>query len=156
MREILFRGKKSDNGKWVYGVPTEDDFGATFIVERLFTCDEYNCKGADFFDVDPETIGQYTGLTDKSGRKIFEGDIVRTDNGVRSAISVVMYGDFEPKMFYDLLEQIITRPKVKMHGLFGRDTKGEDFLIANHSKFIEVIGNIHDNPELLKGAKDDV
>lgn len=134
MREILFRGK-TDKGEWVYGVPTKDDFDATYIVEGIFECDEYRCNGADCFDVDENTIGQYTGLTDKNGTKIFEGDIIQFDYigknlGVNGKSSVL----FE-------------------NGKFG-------VLWGWHNEFVcldgfsnttlEIIGNIHDNPELLK------
>ncbi len=76
MREILFRGKRLDNGKW-----TEDflicplfDKSRAYI-GTLFPIDDHDI---DMLEVDPETVGQYTGLTDKNGKKIFEGDIVNT------------------------------------------------------------------------------
>lgn len=71
MREILFRGKRTDNGEWVYGDllhPTEDD--KDYYIED-FTQKKNNCHA-----VIPETIGQYTGVTDMNNKHIFEGDVI--------------------------------------------------------------------------------
>lgn len=119
MREILFRGKDLA-GVWHYGVPL------------VFT-EDYVCITAPYTynkAVQPETIGQYTGVTDKNGKKIFEGDIVKCtyiyDKG---------YGlRFEPK-----IEAVVFR-----EGNFNP-------LYNCERNSFEVIGNIHDNPELLKG-----
>lgn len=142
MREILFRGKAIDDN-WYYGVP-------------LVFIEDYVCMTAPHTynkAVIPETVGQYTGLTDKNGAKIFEGDIIKTDNGRVSAISIVQYGNFEPTMFYDLIEKYVRpRPKEKLYGLFAKSKCGEEMFLSECSHLIEVIGNIHDNPELLGGV----
>lgn len=94
MREVIFRGKRTDNGEWVYGIPTKDELGETVIVENVFECGEYDCRGAECLCVDENSIGQYTGLTDKNGRKIFEGDIVRGQFLFeREILSVVAFKD---------------------------------------------------------------
>lgn len=136
MREILFRGKRTDNCEWAYGAPTKDNHGEMVMVESTFECEEYNCRGANCLYVDENTVGQYTGLTDKNGKRIFEGDILR--------------------LAYHPEEDVI----IEWHdGRF-------NFRKRNHPKdygyerlccvqiavsHLRVIGNIYDNPELLKG-----
>ena len=115
MREILFRGKRADNGEWVEGDLLHPDiYGNGYSVED-FTKGKNNC-----FDVIPETVGQYTGLTDKSGKKIFEGDILSSEWGYKGEV-----------------------------GLF---SIGYAFIKCLFNEDCEIIGNIHDNPELLKGG----
>lgn len=147
MREILFRGKRIDDSKWVYGSMISFDDGKKTILPskaKVFMqqgttticCNE--C-----YDVDIATVGQYTGLTDKNGVKIFEGDIVNKTEGTPSVKKVEFHEDeaafivtwkFHGHEIYDLL-RAYTMP--------GR----------NDMEFFEVIGNIYDSPELLKGKK---
>lgn len=123
MREILFRGKRKDNGKWVFG-----DL-------------EHNGKNVPKWvngnEIVPETVGQFTGLTDKNGKKIFEGDIVKGDLGLG-------YGDNENHIAYiEYQEDGMSFCLVEI--------LEEDFgKCAEISDDLEVIGNIHDNPELLE------
>ena len=120
MREILFRGKSLRTGKWIQGY--------------LFSCWEraYIAWGmvndnADMKEVDPETVCQYTGLTDKNGRKIFEGDILRFEDC--SNYPVVWDSDY---------------------CAFGSCWYSDfDHLSKYRSIKIEVVGNIFDNPELI-------
>ena len=103
-----------------------------------------------WFKVDPSTIGQYTGLKDKNGKMIFEGDIVKSDNGRNSAISVVKFGEYYPKMFYAMLDMFCPgTPHLNATGFYAETTKLEDMILIK-SRHLVVIGNIHDNPELLK------
>lgn len=134
MREILFRGKGIFTGKWHYGFfgkklnvnTSEDEF---FIIESTYTASTDSSYFTDT-DVANETIGQYTGVKDRNGKKIFEGDIIEEDEGD----GVVVY-----------LEQFAC------YALEYKDVAGRLF---NASLFdcrnIEIVGNIHDNPELLK------
>lgn len=135
MREILFRGKRVDNGKWVKGFLSK----SRNIEEKpalLKPCIDYEEKGVMMSSiVAPETVGQFTGLTDKNGNKIFEGDIVTYDKE---------YGGE-------------TREKGTVYwceGAFGvenvQDEEDSGLLgvFVNHQ--LEIIGNIHDNPELLE------
>lgn len=139
MREILFRGKRVDNGDWVYGVPTKDLKGQIVIVESVFECAEYNCLGANCLYVDENSVGQFTGLTDNNGKKIFEGDIVS-------------YEDCQSIDYYrDTI--IINRGVIKFSdGAFyvtERETVEMDDLSYNGTMDCKVIGNIYNNPELL-------
>ena len=127
-REILFRGKRADNGEWVYGYL----IGNNVIVGEVVDFDDDYLTTEFWHKVDPETVGQFTGLTDKNGTKIFEGDIVR---------------------FYDDSEDELTNGVVVCNADFCSfcvSMKGhEDVMLMAHWQY-EVIVNIYDNLELLK------
>ena len=141
MREILFRGK-TDKGEWVYGVPFFEE-ERCYIIEDLFICDEYDCTGAVNTMVIPETIGQYTGLTDKNGTNIFEGDIHEHIVGGKSYLFVVKHGKY-----YDF------EAADKRYGWYFQNTQTNDCnsFYGDEKNYANIIGNIHDNPELLKGG----
>lgn len=129
MREIKFRGKRTDTGKWVYGNLLQDS-DLCFIVKDIAAI-----TGTPFNEhlVDPDTIGQYTGLKDRNGKDVWEGDLLRTPEG---DIMVAEWRD----------AQIITRcvrpynPRYKNSLTFAYPVS-------------VVIGNIYDNPELLEEKK---
>ena len=134
MREILFRGKRADNGEWVYGVPTKDSHGETVMVESVYECEEYNCRGANCLYVNENTVGQYTGLTDTNGTKIFEGDVV----------DLVYNGDWHIyQVVYDVSE-------LDFKATNGKEEYRNNFQYLTCCDEVEVIGNIHDNPELAE------
>lgn len=122
MREILFRGKRKENGEWGYGnyaVTDNNEKQQHFIFQNK----------AFEFEVDPETVGQYTGLTDKNGKKIFEGDIVtmpRYGSGKHKSVVYFKNGKF---------------------AVNGSNYNFKDICPRN----MEVVGNIYDNPEMLEG-----
>lgn len=123
MREILFRGKRLSDNEWMEGNLFIDDKG-----EKHELCIGYvNYRVT--WEVDPETVGQYTGLLDKNGERIFEGDVLTVDG--------------EDGFF--VLEFQEDTARFVMSG---------DSIVVDFDNFwsyeVEVIGNIHDNKELLE------
>ena len=118
MREILFRGKQRDNGEWFYG-----------DLVHLNHCVSIRSKDCAR-SVVPETVGQYTGLTDKNGVKIFEGDLIRSTETGETAI-VQWFSEHSAFM------------------IWCKTSNQVGFLYECEKSIIEVIGNIHDNPELV-------
>lgn len=129
MREILFRGKRIDSGEWIYGVPLIQE---KYKYAAIILWDDSLSEFTEY-DAIPETVGQYTDVTDKNGKRIFEGDILKST-----------------KAWYTV-EFASGGYGLKPFG------KGKIIPIMGHWNFkeseVEVIGNIHDNPELLEGAK---
>ena len=142
MREILFRGKRLDNGEWVYGsflqVEHEDGSFTTAIFQKKDACGDA--------EVSPATVGQYTGLKDKNGKRIFEGDIVvfsRGRNLPNSAClpEVIKYNQGDCAYQRYRLGRCVVR--------------GGSGLLIQPDMMVscEVFGNIHDNPELLDASR---
>lgn len=148
MREILFRGKRIDNGEWVEGsLVTKLDVDACCvstceIIEKTdytISCD-YDTRFRDLepISVDENSVGQYTGLRNRNGERFFEGDVVRCEEGrVCEVVYFTSPGiasfDMKPIAGFD-------KPYPKLWNLFSGS---------------EVIGNINDNPELLKEDEKD-
>lgn len=143
MREILFRAKRLDNGEWVQGCYencTHQYSGFIKHFIRVAMYGEENDCGEEFlYLVDPETVCQYTGLADKNGAKIFEGDVVSTDTKRPYLIVEFRDGCFMfncndgGEDYYDIMLPILNEPQTQY-------------------KYGEVIGNIFDNPELMEGG----
>lgn len=142
MREILFRGKRADNGEWAEG---------TFL--RLRVGREYICDGTVWIgtlqpckeEVIPETVGQYTGLTDKNGKKIFEGDILKIVHKYQSPF------DDDTKEYTDIDTDVVHFDDEGLCFSYGKSP----FLcvVDNVTAEYEVIGNIYDDnlEELANG-----
>ena len=125
MREILFRAKRKDNGEWVYG-----DLLKNIDCIKIREREKDITRIAKSYEVIPETVGQYTGLKDKNGKMIFEGDIVTGLFNYTDIIGHIVYGS--DATFF-----------IERKGLYGIG-------LNNAEDWLEVVGNIHDNKELLR------
>ena len=151
MREILFRGKRIDNGEWVEGYFIQKG-SQTFIASYPYFTGKVHetswlefCFGG-FIEVIPETVGQYTGLTDKNGKKIFEGDIVRTHYANAPKAVFVETVVFDSGKFCATSTNEGCKTTAALWD-------GVPRLAIDKSVYmdeVEIIGNIHDNPELLE------
>lgn len=119
-REILFRGKRSDNGEWIYGSLIQHDISII-------------CSADEQREVDPATVGQYTGLKNKNGKKIFEGDIMRFVAYGLEYVGVVTFIDGNFGILCETASPFL------------------DHAIERHDA--KAIGNIYDNPELLEAKE---
>ena len=160
MREFLLRGKRTDNGEWVYGYYTKARY---FLNKKemhiIFEPDVEafpHCEFTGYEEVLPETVGQYTGLTDKNGVRIFEGDILRgfeypfcsNINGEFNYFAEIVW--FDDSSAFGIYT--FKNPKSNVRGISEGNT---DYLEYFNADKWEVIGNIHDNPELLEGGGGD-
>ena len=133
MREILFRGQRTDTKEWVYGSvwkPCYYNDGQMQIHD-----------GVCGISVDENTVGQFTGLTDKNGKKIFEGDILQCNNGVRHYTAKVVEDIANPCFALEYKSE------------YGFNDVEYDFVKCGNMH-LEIIGNIYDNPELLGDANE--
>ena len=129
MREILFRGKRLDDEGWEYG-----GYACTESKRAHIIYNQTHSINLEGHTVYPDTVGQYTGLTDKNGRKIFEGDIVKYTSGSEC---------FYHKVVFE------TRNFCCYFGIVISDIETWGFGMEVPPSMLEVIGNIHDNPELI-------
>lgn len=146
IRSIEFRGK-TDNGEWVYGGICDYNSGVSIFVVHHYDSGLYEPASTDLDEIEviSKTVGQYTGLKDKNGTKIFEGDIVESrasENKEDWKYWQVIFYDgsycFErevKKRKYKYEQNLLCEDEVSLYGLV-------------------VVGNIHDNPELLEGVRE--
>ena len=149
MIELLFRGKRVDNGEWVEGCYYESKISGCFILSpkiKVRKKDGVIIKDSfEVAEVIPETVGQYTGLTDKNGEKIFEGDIISAitlDMG-KEQRAVVCFGNFIDENNGDEYIGFY----IEFDGI---KTTAAQLAMEECKNRIEIIGNIYDNPELLE------
>ena len=140
-REILFRGKRSDNGEWIYGYL----IGNNVIVGEVVDFDEEYFTTEFWYKVNPETVGMFTGLTDKNGTKIFEGGIIKVPS--RGRLYVVIWSTWvhdEKRNKYLTDRYEFTGWCISKNGINPCDTLDIEILQG------EVIGSVHDNSGILK------
>ena len=152
MREILFRGKRKDNGEWVEGsiVVSQDriNYGKCYMTSSV--CDfsygdnEDRIRLGCFVEVIPDTVCQFTGLRDKNGKKIFEGDIVNQNRNGFDTLYVTIFTD------KDVGGCGCCYPSFDGIGFVFESVKGTRANIFDLYP-LEVVGNIHDNKEMLTG-----
>lgn len=148
MREIIFRGKRLDNGEWtegylyehepaLVGIASENDVPepSKWFIARTAFADWNLPRQIEFVEVDPSTVCQYTGLTDKNGKRVFEGDIL----GSR-------YDDLYPD---DVAIEVV---KWFRNGWYIQQENNLPDALCEYGvlPYSAVIGNVHDNPELIK------
>ena len=134
MREILFRGKQIKDGKWIEGYYCPKPYSHFPCEPTIFPFETIN-KDWHGERVDPETVCQFTGLHDKNGRKIFEGDIVKWTGSLYKVVFERRYG-------------------TAYFGIKISDFETWYFCNSCAANLMEIAGNIYDNPELLKGGNE--
>ena len=152
MREILFRGKRLDSGEWVQGAFIPDYTQNAFYITKVGEC----CH-----KVALETVGQYIGITDKNGRKIFEGDIFKFNDEVWESYYTscgMEYDSWEVENygaigFYEETAKFDFRKyKFNENSVEADLHENNTIEFADFISELEIVGNIHDNPELLEGG----
>lgn len=154
MREILFRGKRVDNGEWVYGFYNRCEARLTYTEEHyknnprswIQTVENEGFAG-QLVHVDADTVGQYTGLTDKNGNRVYENDILFDDFG--ESYCIVKFGKYASSSGSERFTANVgfyTAWVGKCQNLLRRDL---GYWLKSMNNTTSVVGNIHDNPDML-------
>jgi len=148
MREILFRGKRTDNGEWVQGyicrygwIGKEKDYIIPDYTSALYTA-----------EIDPKTISQYTGLTDKYDKKIFEGDIINVTPDTTNRLMEVRWN--EETLSWELTD--VGTPAFEINHIFNTIDLAELEVESCYGERISfIVGNVYDNPEMMEKIEED-
>lgn len=130
MREIKFRGKRLDNGEWIEG-------DLLRMNDHRFIFPDPAPEGIDKYEVDPATVGEYTGLKDRNGKEVYEGDVIKIPETDFNA-EIIGRVLFDDDAYYII-------------PLRGGHLWGLHWSLRKHDA--KIIGNLHDNLELLKGGE---
>ena len=142
MREILFRGKRTINGDWVYGDFVHGNERKS-LRDSIFVYDSETQSFNDY-EINPSTLGQYTGLKDKNGNRVFDGDILHI-----SKIADGLGGYYQPPLDYPVNVVVKWDLCAWMWETLCEDKRYISFPDSWCHYECDIIGNIHDNPELL-------
>lgn len=154
-RIIKFRGKRKDNGKWIYGnlIIDGDKYYICIDINQRIRLYDYEVY---MIEVIPETVGQDTGRKDKNGKEIYEGDIITgtdypfIDEEKQNYVGIVVFYDDAASFGYEY--QCVRKDKRGISNGINNEFEANENLVCDD---LEVIGNIYDNPELLGGNNGD-
>jgi len=146
MRQIKFRGKRIDNGEWVYGSLVQHTDGECSIIDYA----DHASESYTWHDVRPESVGQFVGLLDRNGVEIYEGDIANNTTYITGSERITPGTTFAP------ITERGTMKWIDKEARFAFDINNSliDEQYNGTNLYVEIIGNIYQNPDLLtKGVK---
>jgi len=173
-RTIKFRGKRVDNGEWIYGDLCDymSGYGKCIMPKAFFATRDFGEKDefgnpviedtmaiGGFIPVIPETVAQFTGLLDKNGKEIYEGDVLKFVGGTCDFVPCGIYDYQHHKKGTILCVQkllsgyTLCLPNQINQHIPNMVGKADNYFFWNNARSFEVIGNIHDNPELLNNTE---
>ena len=135
-REIKFRGKSLIDGRWIYGDLFRTDLDGGVAIQYYDEVDGWMTE-----NVNPNTVCQFTGLKDSNGKEIYEGDIIRR------IARISFYGNNKASA------HVVKFGEDGIYNGFYLEPQCDAFFVSHNSFIFEVIGNIHDNPELMEGGE---
>ena len=150
-REIIFRGKRIDNGEWVEGSYFNILDSKCFLKEKEVLKHHIVNEFGKFEVVDPETISQYTGMKDSTGKRIFEGDILEFED-----LGEEGYEYKEGFDFINTASVVFVKGRFELKNFWSNNSGVMEEMGNDHDEFMgvfsgsKIIGNIHDNPALLE------